>query len=346
MPAPRSSAQIHIRRRLGFVTAFVSAILPLGMSLVVPAAQADPFLPPPGNVYAGAGGHPISAYERAAGHHPPVWQVFSAWGEWVPGMFQDAEDAHARLMLSIGTKSGPREMITPEGIAQGKGDAWLISLNQAAFDSGLVVYVRLMAEMDGYWNAYSAYNESGPRGANHSTAAFKRAWKRVTLIMRGGSLASIDSQLHALGMPPLHFSQDLPRPKVAMMWCPQVAGAPDVAGNEPRDYWPGRRWVDWVGTDFYSKFPNFPGLNALYAAYPKQPFFFGEYAVWGADDPGWIRQLFGWVRTHRRARMLIYNEGMQPGNPLRLAQYPRAARALSQELASPRFPAFAPEWQS
>jgi hypothetical protein len=235
-------------------------------------------------------------------------------------------------------------MITPGGIARGDGDGWLIALNRAAYDSGLVTYVRLMAEMDGYWNFYSAFGPSGPRNADHSTAAFKRAWKRVALIMRGGTLAGIDARLQRLKMPPLRTSaSSLPRPHVAMLWVPQVAGAPDVAGNQPRDYWPGRRWVDWVGTDFYSKFPNFSGLTALYDAYPRQPFMFGEYALWGSDDAAWVGQLFGWIHSHPRVRMLIYNQGLDPNGPFRLSKYPNGARALRHELAGPTFPAYAPE---
>jgi hypothetical protein len=286
----------------------------------------------------------VSAYEQAVGKHPAVYQVFSAWGEYLPGIFQDAQRARARLMIHITTASGTTEMITPGAISRGEGDPWLIALNQAAFDSGLVTYVRLMAEMDNWNNPYGAFGASGRRDAEHSPAAFKRAWKRVALIMRGGSIARIDAQLRDLGMPALRTAHDLPRPKVAMLWVPMSAGSPDVAGNEPRDYWPGRRWVDWVGTDFYSKFPNFSGLTALYDAYPRQPFVFGEYALWGSDDPGWVRELFAWIRSHRRVRMLIYNQGLDPNGPFRLDDYPGAARTLRQELGSAAFPAYAPEF--
>jgi hypothetical protein len=202
-------------------------------------------------------------------------------------------------------------MITPGAIAAGQGDAWLLALGRAIAASGHPVYIRLMAEMDGYWNPYSADNADGsPRGAAHSPAAFRKAWKRVTLIMRGGSLSRIDHQLARLGMPPLHTSHDLPGGQVAMLWVPQVSGSPAVAGNQPRMYWPGRAWVDWVGTDFYSKFPNFRGLDSFYAAFSSRPFVFGEYAMWGVDDPSYVRELFGWVRGHARTRMLVYNEGI------------------------------------
>jgi hypothetical protein len=335
--------QTKVQRRLALVTTLCAAFLLVGRAEAAATAAGAAFLPPPHQIFAGVAGQPISSYQRAAGKHPAVYQIFAAWGQYLPAIFHDAATAHARLMIHITTASGSREMITPREIARGQGDGWLIALNRAAYQSGGVTYIRLMAEMDGYWNMYSAYNADGSRrGSDHSAAAFRSAWKRVTLILRGGSLGSIDSQLARLGMPPLRTSQDLPRPQIAMLWVPQVAGAPDVTGNQPRDYWPGRRWVDWVGTDFYAKFPNFSGLSRLYAAYSGLPFMFGEYALWGADDPGWVDRLFGWIGSHSRTRMLIYNQGFESGGPFRLSSYPAAARELRRRLASSRFPAYAP----
>ena len=88
--------------------------------------------------------------------------------------------------------------------------------------------------------------------------AFRAAWRRATLILRGGPRAVIDAKLRALHLPPLQGGDgDLPRPKLAMMWVPQTEGSPAIKANSARDYWPGGRYVDWVGTDFYSRFPAF-----------------------------------------------------------------------------------------
>jgi hypothetical protein len=337
----------RLRLSRALVTALIGAFL---LSLNVSGASARPYLPNPGQVFQGEAGAPAAVYEQAVGKHPAVVQVSSAWGEHLPGIFATAARAHARLMISITTASGTREMITPGAIAAGHGDGWLLALGQAIAASGHPVYIRLMAEMDGYWSPYSAFNSDGStRNAAHSTAAFRRAWKRVALILRGGSLARIDHVLARLGMPPLHTNHDLPNHdlptgQVAMLWVPQVAGSPDVPGNQPRAYWPGQTWVDWVGTDFYSKFQSFSGLSSFYSAFPGQPFVFGDYALWGGDDPSFVHRLFGWVAAHPRTRMLVYNEGMTDGGPFRLSRYPRAARALRQALASARFPAFSADW--
>src|SRR5437899_3014521 len=83
---------------------------------------------------------------------------------------------------------------------------------------------------------------------------------RSVLIVRGGPVAAIDAKLRQLHMPPVRGAgASLARVPVAFMWVPQVAGAPDTAANAPSAYWPGEEYVDWVGTDFYSKFPNWAG---------------------------------------------------------------------------------------
>src|SRR5579859_2129595 len=213
MRHPLPTLHTTLRRRLSFVTPILAAVAAISAP---GTARAAAFLPAPHQIFQGVAGQPIAAYEEATGKHPAVYQVFSAWGEYLPGMFQDAAAAQARLMIHITTASGPQEMITPAGIARGDGDAWLIALNNAIYASGRITYVRLMAEMDNANNPYSAYTADGTyRGAAHSQAAYKQAWRRVALILRGGPLATINAKLRALRLPPLHASGDLPRPLVA-----------------------------------------------------------------------------------------------------------------------------------
>ncbi len=333
---------LKVRRRPSLVTPILAAVL---LGIVPSFARADPYVPPGRQIFQGEAGPPVSQYEQAVGKHAAVYQVFSAWGEYLPAIFQDAANAQARLMIHVTTASGPSEVITPAAIADGAGDAWLIALNNAIYASGRITYVRLMAEMDNAANEYSAFNADGTsRGPAHSPAAYKQAWRRITLILRGGPLSVIDAKLRALGMPPLHAAGDLPQPQVAMLWVPMTAGSPDIRGNQPSDYWPGGQWVDWVGTDFYSKFPDFRDLDSFYAAFPGFPFAFGEWAVWGADDPGFVDQFFAWIRSHPRVRLVMYNQGLNPTGPLRLSWYPRAAAELRRILSDPLFAAFTPDW--
>jgi hypothetical protein len=310
-------------------------------------ASAKPYLPPAGKVWNGVTGNvrPVSRFIQQTGKHPAVWQFFTNWGDSANWWFPYAEQAQMRPMVHITTGTLGHERISPGAIAAGEGDGYLIALNRAIEASGQITYVRLMAEMDGNWNPYCAFNANGSsRGKAHSTAAFRQAWRRAVLIVRGGPVAAIDRKLRALHMPALRGAGgSLSRVPVAFMWVPQVAGAPDIAANSPAAYWPGAAYVDWVGTDFYSKFPNWAGLARFYAHSYGKPFVFGEWALWGADNPGFVRQLFAWVRSHKRVRMLTYNQGNRFGGPFQLKLYPRGRKQIVRELRSPRFPAYAPE---
>jgi hypothetical protein len=107
---------------------------------------------------------------------------------------------------------------------------------------------------------------------------------------------------------------------------------------KPAAYYPGGRYVDIVGTDFYSAFPNFRGLQALCAKYRSTPFGFNEWGMWRNDDSGFVRKLFAFVRSHRRVGLMVYNEGLTPSGPFRLERYslrrPRKYAASCARLAS------------
>ena len=118
----------------------------------------------------------------------------------------------------------------------------------------------------------------------------------------------------------------------------------DPTANSPRAYYPGDAYVDWVGTDFYSLYPNFGGLQRFYSEHPRKPFAFGEWALWNGDDAGWVRQLFSFIASHPRVRMALYNQGERTNGPFRLSRYPNARHEIRRLIASPRFLAFTPEW--
>ena len=147
-------------------------------------------------------------------------------------------------MLSIGTEGSA---LSPGSIAAGAGDAFLVRLNGLIAEHGDVVYVRPLSEMNNGNNLYSAYDLSGrSRGPAYSTQLLKRAWRRLALILRGGSVESIDSRLRGLGMPPVATGAGEPP---APSWRPRVLllfGNPEIAKNHPRHWCTGGAYVDWV----------------------------------------------------------------------------------------------------
>jgi hypothetical protein len=317
-------------------------------------AAAAPYLPPGDVVFhGGTGGYETSqirAFGRLSGRAPSVYQYFltPSWTRadqrslrWQEGLLRRSAQAGVRPVFALSTARGGHggSVITPRAMARGAGDPYLVSLARLIADSGQVVYVRLLAEMNNFNNPYSAFNGNGSRRSrSYSTRAFRQAWQRAALVLRGGSVARINRRLRRLRLPPVRTAEaELTRPRVALLWVPFCAGLPYVRGNGPGAYWPGSRYVDWVGTDFFANSPNFPCLGRFYRdrRWRRKPFVFGEYALWGRDDPAFVRGLFGWIRRHRRVRLVIYNQGAMFKPLLRLRK--RSAAELRRQLRSRRF---------
>jgi len=320
-----------------------------------PGAGAHSFAPRSGRVLAGlTGGTSIRRYERIVRKHPAVFETFTTWNTPTGWLADPDSSFRARLALHISTSAGygKRGVISPEGIALGRSDRFLVSLNRNLVRSGRIVYVRLMAEMNGYWNAYAAFNADGSsRGRQSSPRSYIAAWRRTVTILRGGRVGRINRRLRALGLPRLRAglrsSARLRAPRVAFLWVPQDAGSPDVAANAPGAFWPGSAYVDWVGTDFYASYPNFSLLDQFYSKYAAptgKPFVLSEWALYGADHPSFVRALFAWVRTHPRVRMLNYYQGFSAAALPDLGRYPASAAVLRHELRSPRYLAYAREY--
>jgi hypothetical protein len=267
-----------------------------------------------------------------------------------------------RGVLSLSTASGNGEVITPLQIANGHGDHYILRLNETIANSGQTVYIRLMPEMNGHWNAYSKYNANGTKRPRHGTKAFKRAWRRFAIIIRGGPRRKVNRKLRRKGLPrihraksekdPVYVKRDVPttlkRPRVALMWVPQTIGSPNLRGNRPQKYFPGRRYVDWVGADIFSKWAT-PGIWAALNRFTKRrkwrskPFVIGEYSPYDNDTRGaFVRKLFRWGEKRKKVKMLIYYRSVSPGNRHNVQFYPRARTALRNILNKPRYVEYAP----
>jgi hypothetical protein len=318
----------------------------LFLALWAPRARGEPYLPPAGKIYAGVTADDPTAYQQQTGVHAAVFQQFVTWGNKIGWAVKQAQRNRSRLMLALKLADSGQNALSPAQIAAGDGDDWLKWLGDYLFWRAQPTYLRLFAEMDNYRNSYCAFNSDGSsRGAGYSPLAFRKAWKRIVLILRGGLVSQINHQLRGLGMPPVTSSYEtLPTAPVAFLWVPMTFGDPDIAANQPSHYYPGKSWVDWIGTDFYSKFPNWGPLSHFYNSFRGRPFTFGEWGVWGADSPSFVRQMFSWALSHRRVRLLMYYQGYAASGPLSLSLYPRSAAAIGSELQSSAFPAFTAEW--
>jgi hypothetical protein len=320
-----------------FLLAVVAALaLPAGLAGAAPARA--PGQPAPGKVLLGVIGDP-AAFDRLTGRRHPLRVLFGAFRGDVAATLE-RERADRRLpVLTLETR------MKMGGLARGGEDAWLVRLAQQVNEFGDVVWIRPFAEMNGHWNPWCAFDKAGrPRGGpDATTGAFRNGFRRVAIIMKGGSLAAIDGRLRQAGLPPLRVRppQGIARSgKVAILWNPQGEGSPNVRGNQPEDYWPGPQYVDYVGNDLYAIRGRavWRGMDALYNRYQK-PFVLAEWAPWGYDDPEFARQVFAWVAARPRTAAIVYfDRGWSGGvGTFQLSTKPKTLAVYRQAVKHPRF---------
>jgi hypothetical protein len=333
------------------------AVAALCLLLAAPAGAGS--LVPRGNkVFFGTSDTGDSAdfgqFSSALRKHPALIQTFRTWGSDFPQSIERWQAARARPVLHINTadSNDGHELISPRGIAAGGGDDYLIRLNKLFATKKMRAYIRPLGEPNRCRNVYAAFTCDGaPRRGAHYPYWYRQAFRRIATIVRGGAtLEQINATLASIGLPPLNRSRgppprSLPAAPVAIVWSPLPGGSPRVRGNLPGNFWPGGEWVDWVGTDFYARYPVWRDLNRFFTNrhWRRKPFSLTEWAVAGVDDPRWTRQVFAWTFKRPRVRMLIYYRGFgATGNPYALGAYPRTAAVIRQKIRRATIPPYAP----
>ena len=314
--------------------------------------------PPRGKVFFGVSDRGTTAeyreFAQLVGHHPPLLQTFHPWGN----SLNEARERWAQtktvpiLHISTADDQTLEELITPKAIARGRGDNYLLQLNYYFAKQRVRAYVRPIGEPNRCINPWSAVTCSGAlRGGPYTHRWYKKAFRRIAIIVRGGgTLKEINARLRRAGVARLN-RRGKPEPRrlrpapVSIIWSPLPGGSPTVRGNYPGDYWPGGRYVDWIGSDLYSAYPVWRNLNHFFhnRRYRRFPFALTEWAVAGSDNPRFMRQIFGWAYRRPRVRMLVYYRGFgEYGNAFRIGLYPHSARLLRRKLNQRRFVQYAP----
>jgi hypothetical protein len=298
--------------RWGRVIAVAFAALAFASS-----AQAKPLLGITGN---------LPRFQTLTGQDSTVHQAFLGWGQGLSygSPFVSLFETLTPIpMIHLGTAKGTshKEAITPGQIAAGKGDGYLIGLNQAIAQWGKAIYVRPMAEMNNYINLWSGFRANGSAKPGHSPADYRKAFARIYLILHGGSAASINAKLKALGLP--RISRDLasnPFPRLRVVWSPIARGNPRIAANAPENYYPGAAYVDVDAGDIFDErltdTAPWTGLEALYTASigHRRPFAVPEWGLY-VDDPTFIKHMCTFLKTHPRTEEVgFYNS--RPGSPV------------------------------
>ena len=285
----------------------------------------------------GISGQP-DRFVRQTGQDSQVRQRFLGWGQgssWGSPFAELFAELKPIPMIHIGTDRGRArtEVMTPARIAAGRGDAYLVALNQAIAAYGGQVYVRVMAEMNNPKNHYSPTRPNGTsKGPSHSPAAYRQAFRRAYLILHGGE---IDAQLRRLGQPPVDGELAVNAASaLTVIWNP-IAGLDARSPRPAQAFYPGDRFVDMVGNDMYASragVASYAANEALYRAHPSKPYALPEWGL-SIDDPGFVRKICAFLKTRPRTKLAAYYDA-RPGSPYDLGSKP-AARAEYRRCITP-----------
>ena len=255
-------------------------------------------------------------------------------------------------MLSISTSPCYEcdEVISPRAIAKGRGDGYLIRLNQFLVEWKRPTYIRLLPEMNGYWNPYAAFNSDGsPRDAAHTgPSGFGGPGEGRADHRSRRQARPAQPQAAPAGPAEAEARQrqgaEAPRAaQAAFIWVPQTHGSP----RDPAE--PARRLLAGAPLRRLGRrrhLRQVPELRRACSASTGSardfPFMIGEWSPWDYDNPGFVDALHEWAESHRRAKMLVYFQGFGDNNPFMIQRYPASAAALRGQLDNRRYQRFAP----
>jgi hypothetical protein len=168
----------------------------------------------------------LSGFGHLAGAGPKVVMWYQTWAQplFYAGELKTVRDAGAIPMITWEpTLNGAPVALS--AIVAGRYDGYLKGAAAAATRAGHRIYLRFAHEMN------VASSPFGPGRYGNTPAEFVAAWRHVVEVFRRGGATNVE-----------------------WVWSPNV----DCGGKCPfTAFYPGDRWVDWVGLDGY----NYSSVN-------------------------------------------------------------------------------------
>jgi mannan endo-1,4-beta-mannosidase len=245
---------------------------------------------------------PLIAAEQRAGRRPAIALWYQAWAG-RPAFPAAAAGRLARIGLVpmitwepwraprvAGTLAVHQSRYRLSRIAAGAFDDYLRRYALAVRRYARPVMLRPFHEMDGDW-----YPWGGTVNGNRP-AEFVAAWRHIhDVFTRVGA------------------------DNVTWVWSVNAGSVPNRSGNQPKDYWPGGRYVDWIGISGFNwgAARNFGGWMSFDRIYRSRigvllryhrPIALTEIAApeVGGDKAAWITATFARLAHYPRVRAVIW----------------------------------------
>jgi hypothetical protein len=242
-------------------------------------------LVPRRGVYLGAtvtgGTDGVRAFESMIGRKLAIDHRYWGWqGEW-PSSHERWDVRHGRIPMVSWNFVNAGNLST---INSGQWDGVIRSHARDVRRFNHRLFIRWGYEMNGDWFPWSGVQNG------RNPQAFVYAWRRIVRIFR---------QVGARN--------------AVWVWCPARQSHPNEPWNAVWKYYPGDRYVDWVGTEAYNwgttksyeSWHSFGWLvRSVYRLYAnRKPFMIGESASaeQGGSKAAWIRQAGDQMRNNFRS---------------------------------------------
>jgi mannan endo-1,4-beta-mannosidase len=316
--ARRAGVRLRRRRRAQGIAGFAAVVAAVAASAATfggirfaPAAHAPlPLAPYLGVFEAGSppSDQPVEKFADATGVEPGLVEYNSPWAQPFAASYARTIGKHGAIVIVQMDLANA----SVAGIAAGRYDGYLSAYAEAVRAYRHPVIMSFGREMNGFWYSW---------GYRHTTpAVFVAAWRHIVTLFR------------ALGAR-----------NVIWLW---TVSKVDPSGGvpDPRPWWPGNHYVNWVGIDGYyynsslSFAPLFGPTIAAVRALTTDPILIAETGVLpAARQPAEIADLFAGIRQYGLLGF-VYLDTNSPGgfaitNPAAVAAFRKGASMYHRPLS-------------
>jgi mannan endo-1,4-beta-mannosidase len=220
----------------------------------------------------------VTRFTAKTGIKPRLVVYYSGWFEPFKAAFATTVAEHGAVPL---IQINPTD-INMASIASGKYDGYLSSYAEAVRSYRLPVILSFGHEMNGSWYSWG-YRHTSPK-------TFVAAWRHIVTLFRGLQVRN-----------------------VTWLWTPNVVH-PGGSISRPAPWWPGNKYVTWVGLDGYYYKPSWtfaplfgPTITAI-RELTRDPILIAETSVSpGTNQPAKMANLFAGVRLYGLLGFVWFN---------------------------------------
>ena len=225
---------------------------------------------------------PVAEFMRAVGRQPNLIGYYSGWGQSFATAFAGTISSHGAVTI---VQIDPTDASVP-GIAAGDYDTYLHTYADTVRNFGHPVIIGFGHEMNATWYSWG-YGHVPPR-------TFVAAWRHIVRLFRGQRADN-----------------------VTWLWTINA----DLPSTGPiASWWPGARYVTWVGIDGYYYRPSdtfasvFGRTIAAVRAITRRPVLLSETAVGpGAGQAAKIGDLFAGMRQYQTLGLVWFDIAQHQG---------------------------------